>query len=215
MASPIIHRLHDPNGAKVSRLRAACIKEMKRRITSAGKECIAEIRSFLDAHLTGTRQVNEFNINTVRPSIVNRTKYLYVVDQAEVSQIDQLIARIVGKWVMDGQGLWSPQWYLNQFIYPSWEAGMGDSLQSLQNISTADVVGQELSTEVRALEVEQLLMTPAYRRPMELVAGRTFNDMANLSDQMVNDMRFILAQSIADGIGGRDVAKRIQKEAMA
>ena len=47
---------------------------------------------------------------------------------------------------------------------------------------------------------------------MELVAGRTFNDMANLSDQMVNDMRFILAQSIADGIGGRDVAKRIQKK---
>lgn len=246
MASPIIHKLHDPNGAKVKRLRDAAFREMGKRITTAGTECIREIRRFLDEHLTGTEQTNGARVSVnyqkawddlenevityeqaekiFRPNgyrvpteylglfVTNRTKYLYEVDAMQMSAIDQLIARIVNQWVMDGQGLWSPQWYLNNYIFQSWEAGMSDSLQSLQNISPADVVGQELSVEVRALDVEQLLMTPAYKRPMELVAARTFNDMDNLSSQMINDLRFILAQSIADGVSGRDVAKRIQKK---
>lgn len=213
MAQPIIHRLHDPNGAKVSRLRAACIKDMGRRIKTAGRECIQEITRFLDDHLTGTTQTNDFSINTDNPVIVlNRTKYIYQVDVAEMSQIDLLISRIVNRWVMDSQGLWSPLWYLNNFIEQSWQAGMSDSLQSIQNMSTAAVVGPEISMEVRALDVEQLLMTPAYRRPMELLSARTFNDMENLSSQMIQDLRFILAQSVADGISARDAAKRIQKK---
>lgn len=213
MSQPIIHRLHDPNGARVSRLRADCIKDMGRRIKTAGKECIDEITRFLDSHLAGTTQTNDFNINTENPVIVlNRTKYIYQVDPTEMSQIDLLISRIVNRWVMDGQGLWSPLWYLNSFIEQSWQAGASDSLQSLQNMSTAAVVGPEISMEVRALDVKALLDTPAYSTPMKLLAGRTFNDMDNLSSQMIQDLRFILAQSVADGISARDAAKRIQKK---
>ena len=213
MAQPIIHRLHDPNGAKVSRLRAACIKDMGRRIKAAGKECVDEITRFLDSHLAGTTQTNDFNINTENPAIVlNRTKYIYQVDVTEMSQIDLLISRIVNRWVMDGQGLWSPLLYLNNFIESSFYAGMSDSLQSIQNISTAAVVGQDISMEVRALDVEQLLMTPAYRRPMELLSARTFNDMQGLSNDMISDLRFILAKSVADGISAKDVSKQIRNK---
>jgi len=144
--------------------------------------------------------------------VINRTKYFYEVDQSEINAVDQLIARIVNKWVMDGQGLWSPQWYLSQYVNPSFEAGASDSLQSLQNISTAQVVGREISTEVRGLDIQNLLMQPQYRRPIELISSRTFNDMDNLSSQMINDLRFIMAQSIADGISAKDAAKRIQEK---
>jgi hypothetical protein len=154
------------------------------------------------------------SISDVRPEyiglfVTNRTKYLYQVEQSEINAVDQLIARIVNQFMMDGQGLWSPQWYLNQFIYPAWETGASESLQSLQNISPAVVVGQEISTEIRGLDIQNLLMTPAYRRPIELLSSRTFNSMEGLSGDMVKDLRFILSQSVADGISASDAAKRI------
>lgn len=244
MASPIIHRLHDPNGPKVSRLRKRAIDDISTRIKRAMNESISAIAEFLDKNLVKTAQVNAsaigvnfdkvwhdldsgaltykdaetiFSGNTCPAEylglfVINRTKYFYEVDQSEINAVDQLIARIVNKWVMDGQGLWSPQWYLSQYVNPSFEAGASDSLQSLQNISTAQAVGREISTEVRGLDIQNLLMQPQYRRPIELLSSRTFNDMDNLSSQMINDLRFILAQSIADGISAKDASKRIQEK---
>lgn len=210
MASPIIHPLHDPNGPKISRLRKRAINDIGYRIKQVDRETSKVITEFLNNHQVGTKQVNHFEINLDSPVIeINKTKYLYQVEQAEINAVDQLIARIVNQWVMDGQGLWSPQWYLNQYTYPAWETGASESLQSLQNISPAVVVGQEISTEIRGLDIQQLLMTPAYRRPIELLSSRTFNSMEGLSGDMIKDLRFILSQSIADGISARDAAKRI------
>lgn len=210
MASPIIHRLHDPNGPKVSRLRKRAIDDIGDRIKKVRNESRKVITEFLDSHLIGTKQINEFSINLINPTIeINKTKYLYQVEQAEINAVDRLIARIVNQWVMDGQGLWSPQWYLNQYTYPAYQTGASESLQSLQNISPAVVVGQEISTEIRGLDIQNLLMQPSYRRPIELLSSRTFNSMEGLSGDMVKDLRFILSQSIADGISARDAAKRI------
>ena len=210
MAQPIIHRLHDPNGPKISRLRKAAMNDLGSRIKKTRNESRRVITEFLDSHLTGTKQVNHFEINLDNPIIeINRTKYLYQVEQSEINAVDQLIARIVNQYMMDGQGLWSPQWYLNQFMNPAWETGASESLQSLQNISPSVVVGQEISTEIRGLDIQNLLMTPAYRRPIELLSSRTFNSMEGMGGDMIKDLRFILSQSVADGISARDAAKRI------
>jgi len=210
MASPIIHPLHDPNGPKISRLRKRVIDDIGFRIKQVEREIRRIVTDFLTSHQVGTKQVNHFEINLDSPTIeLNKTKYLYQVEQAEINAVDQLIARIVNQWVMDGQGLWSPQWYLNQYMTPAWETGASESLQSLKNISPAVVVGNEISTEIRGLDIQQLLMTPAYRRPIELLSSRTFNSMEGLSGDMIKDLRFILSQSIADGISARDAARRI------
>lgn len=213
MAAPIIHKLHDPAGT--SRLRKRAINDSQTRVKKAGNECIRLIQGFLEDNLSGTRQVNEVrrSESLKQVFIVNRTQYLYEVDVNQMANINQNLRDIVYRWLLNGnQGLWSAQWYMNTYLNAAWQSGAGDSLQSLQNLSSTAVVGQELALAVRALDLVSILSMPAYQRPIQLLSSRVFNDMRGLSDDMVKDMQRILSTSIADGISARDAAKRLREK---
>lgn len=213
MAAPIIHKLHDPAGT--SRLRKRAINDSQARVKKAGSECIRLMQGFLENNLGGTIQVNEVQRSeTLREVfIVNRTRYLYEVDVNQMAAINQTLRDIVYRWLLGGQqGLWSAQWYMHNYLNAAWQSGASDSLQSLQNLSSTALVGQELSLTVRALDLVSILATPAYQRPIQLLSSRVFNDMRGLSDDMVKDMQRILSTSIADGISARDAAKRLREK---
>lgn len=207
MAKPIIHSGKDPAGTK--RIRGRASEDLRGRVRSAGIECQKKIYEFLKSHENGYVVVNSVDDDGVQ---TNERKYLYVVDVEETQQIDLLIDRIVNQWLMDGRGLWSPQWYWSQWVDPAYESGASDSLQSLQNLSEAQFVGQEVSSEVRGLQIQQVLMMPEFRRPMQLLSSRTFNAMEGLTGDMIKDLRFILSQSVADGVSARVAAKRIAEK---
>lgn len=213
MAAPVIHKLHDPSGT--SRLRKRAINDSKARVKKAGSESIRLIQSFLENNLSGTIRVNEVQRSEPLKQvfIVNRTKYLYEVDVNQMAAINQTLRDIVYRWLLGGQqGLWSAQWYMNTYLGSAWQSGASDSLQSLQNLSSTALVGQEMSLAVRALDLVSILSTPAYQRPIQLLSSRVFNDMRGISDDMVKDMQRILSTSIADGISARDAAKRLHEQ---
>lgn len=212
MAAPIIHKLHDPAGT--SRLRKRAINDSKARVKKAGNESIRLIVNLLEQYQTGTIQVNEVQRSEELKQvfIVNRTKYLYEVDANLMANVNTTLRDIVYRWLLGGQqGLWSAQWYMNTYLNSAWQSGAGDSLQSLQNLSSTALVGQEMSVAVRALDLVSVLSQPAYQRPIQLLSSRVFNDMLGLSDAMVKDMQRILSTSIADGISARDAAKRLRE----
>lgn len=213
MAAPIIRKLHDPSGT--SRLRKRAINDSKARVRKAGIESIRLIQNFLESNLGGTIQVNEVQRSESlrQVFIVNRTKYLYEVDVNQMAAINQTLRDIVYRWLLGGhQGLWSAQWYMNTYLGSAWQSGASDSLQSLQNLSSTALVGQEMSVAVRAIDLLSVLATPAYQRPIQLLSSRVFNDMRGLSDDMVKDMQRILSTSIADGISARDAAKQLREK---
>lgn len=210
MANPIIHPLHDPNGKAVSRMRKRAIDEGDKRVVAAGRDAIKHITMILEQSLVDTIQVNEVQIPPMPAMIVNRTKYIYELSADRMTSVNRFISDIIYEHILGRRdGLWSANWYFNQFVDGASERGTADSLQTVQNISSPKAVGSELSTVVRGIELEQILQSRAYRRPIEILYSRTFNLMKDLSDSVANKLSFQMAQGVADGINIRDIANNM------
>jgi hypothetical protein len=206
---PIIHSADDPTG--LGRLRARCLKEFKKRVRAIEPELKAIIKTTMQQSLVDTVQVNEVVI-LPKAHIVNKTQYVYEISPQRMSEIDTFIKRLIYRNMLGLEdNLWSAQWWFNTYSRQAVETGYKESLQSAQNLSPASIVGQEISTEIRSIEYEQILQQPYYRRRLDAVYGRTFNSMVGFSDDSARIASGIFARAITSGLGYRSVAKELTK----
>lgn len=188
---PIIYKLEDPTGLGVARGR--CLRAMRKLCDTSAVEVKAYIKRFLESHQVITNYEYE-----VYPDM------LAIADR----EIKDLIYRnLFG--VEDS--LWSVSWWMNQHLEYAFEKGTQDSLQTAKNISPADVVGPEISMELRAMEIESVMNMPEYRRRLNYAYGRTFNDMVGFSDETAEQASRVLGRAITSGQGYRAVAKELNK----
>jgi len=206
---PIIHKLDDPTG--IGKIRARCLREFSRKVAIIEPQIKALIKTTLEQSLVDVVQVNEVVLEP-KAHIVNRSQYVYELSPDRASQVDKLIKNIIYRQLLGfDDPIWSVQWWFNTYTRQSVEAGYSDSLQSAQNLSPASVVGQQVSTEIRSIDIEQILNQPYYRRRLENVYGRTFNSMVGFADDSAKQLSGILARAVTSGVNYRSVAKDVTK----
>lgn len=212
IGNPVMHSNSDPTG--IGRLRTRAHKDMQKRIRFAYDEIKQLIKSFMEQSLVGTEVVNQFVINRDNPQIItNKTNYIYEYSPERLGDVKYFIDRILNKNLLgDENKLWSLDWWFNQYATQASNSGLADSLDSAQSIATPEAVGEDVSYEVKRLGYEGMLDRPHYRRALNAVYSRTFNQMEGFVGANSTKLAEILGTAVASGESYRSVAKRVNQE---
>lgn len=138
--------------------------------------------------------------------IVTNIKYEYLVDAQEFQNINLFLQRLLyGELLDDEQGRLTNRWWLSAHLDQAYENGTSDALESSKNMATIDIVGPELSKNMRSIQLEQILFSRGYQSRVALVKSRVFEEMRGLTDSTRTDLSEVLARGMATGKGVREL----------
>ena len=191
VGNPIIPRnIEDPAG-QFGNLRTANA-QLRKRYTSIKK---------------GLREL----ISTFSPVVVtNAAAYEYQLDAQRYNSINLFLQQLLYDELLDNQqGAFTNRWWLNANLTSAYTDGASDALQSAKNIAVADIVGQEISTTVRSMQLEQIVFSQGFQSRVGLIQSRVFEEMKGLSDSTKTDLANTLARGMAAGKGVRALTKDV------
>lgn len=169
-------------------------------------------RSVLSKRIANIRIGMRELINSFNPVQVttNAKKYVYELDADRYNQVNLFIQRLLYKELLDSEsGQYSSLFWLIRNLAIAYEDGTDDALQSAKNMAQPDIVGDELSEQMRSIQIEQIQFSPAYQRRVGLVYARVFNEMKGLTDSSKTDLAETLARGMANGEGIRQITKDV------
>ena len=157
-----------------------------------------------------TELINNEFVTTKAELVTNVAVYKYQLDAQKYQSINLFLQQLLYGEVLDNQqGFFTNRWWLNANLTSSYTDGTSDALQSAKNIAVADVVGLEISQQVRGTQLEQIVFSPGFQSRVALVHSRVFENMKGLSDSTKADLSDTLARSMAKGAGIREVTKDV------
>lgn len=205
MKNPILPRNEsDPTGLGPSRRRA------DKRITKKMQIAAGDIRALVAKlpHSIGAGETSKaLKSETRKASLVANRAYTWQVDNFLMDQTMTTIRRILTDSLLDGDTTWQRRWWMNAFIDPSYERGTMESLISAQRITQG--IDSTSTNAIAILEAEAQLQTPQYLNRIALVHGRVFEDMQGIVGDTVVQLRRVLTDGMARGLGIRDISGMI------
>lgn len=189
---------HDPVGAA-------------RQVMSAYRQIAGKI----DRVYTGVaRMINdipreEISLNNLGAS---QKSYRYLVDANQLQNINSYILRLImDEFLLNDAGLFTDLFFLNNGLEAEYQRATENVLQSTKNLASAEAVGADLSRQIRALDIETVLLSPGYQRRIGLVKARVFEEMKGLTEQMRKDLSGALGRGMAAGLGVNQIKRDIKK----
>lgn len=141
---------------------------------------------------------------------VNKTYYEYQIDTDRYNQIDNFIDRLLKRSILESLNGDKPiRWFFQSYLTKSFNDGVADALQSAKNQAEPDVVGQQITQQIRAIGDDAF--SPQILQSLGLVHARVFNEMKGLTDSMKVDLAETLTRGMADGLGIREITADIKK----
>ncbi len=158
------------------------------------------------------RSVREL-ISTFNPTIVtNAAVYEYQLDAQRYNSINLFLQQLLyGELLDNPQGVFTNRWWLNANINSAYTDGTSDALQSSKNIAVADIVGVEISQQVRSTQLEQIVFSQGFQSRVGLLRSRVFEEMKGLTDSTKTDLANTLARGMAAGKGVKALTKDVMK----
>lgn len=96
-------------------------------------------------------------------------------------------------------------WFLNSYVEVAYQRGTAQAFTNLAHQSKVYEAGRS--------SLVDLLRGQAYGRRVAMVRSRAFEEMKGLSAGIKADMSRVLADGVGRGLGPRDIAKNLQKQA--
>ena len=152
-------------------------------------------------------------ISSFSPVIVtNAAVYEYQLDAQRYNSINLFLQQLLYDDLLDNQqGAFTNRWWLNANLTSAYTDGTSDALQSAKNIAVVDIVGQEISQQVRSTQLEQIVFSQGFQSRVGLVQSRVFESMKGLSDSTKTDLANTLARSMSSGKGIKETTKDVLK----
>jgi len=198
IGSPILPRNAIDPAAEFGNLRNASAKSKKRyrNIQKGMRDLIRSIDKRIVPDGTG--------------GIVVNISYEYIVDPVRFQSINLFIQNLLYNELLDSQqGELTNQWWLRANLDSAIQNGTEDALASAKSMATIDVVGPELSQEMRAIQIEQIVFSPQFQNRVGLVQSRVFNNMKGLADTTKVDLADTLARGMARGAGVKELTSDV------
>lgn len=181
----------DPTKQAGNRRRA--IAELKRRLNGAQKDVLAIIDD-----LPYTTQV----VN--RDSVTNLTVYQYELSAERVASIDAFIRRLLNDWFDTSTDDKPYRYFFDTYITDAVQPATVESANRIALLAT-----QAGYTNVPS--VEEVLLSQPYRRRIQLLWGRTFNEMKGFSGETATDLARVLADVVTRGRSPREAQRLIRE----
>lgn len=185
----------DPTGQ--DRRERGAMAELERRMRAIGKDTLALLKGVKVRKLTLSINAGRYTLNE------ELTRYEFDVDTITMDLIGQEIDAIVDRW-LEVKGDKSEQWFVEGYVTPSYQQGTGMAFANLSAQSTAYKATRESLTAI--------LRTPEYRTRLGFIHGRSFEAMANLSNNTKEAMRLVLLDGMAQGINPLTIAEQINEQ---
>lgn len=185
----------DPTGQSTNRRKANA--DLKRRLKSAMRDVI----SYIDSIPVDKRVIN-------KSILVNKVSYEWLIAPDRLGGVDARIREIVDYW-MQTQTVEKPaRFFFDVYLDNSYSSG---SASASANISAQATIGGISSAELSAIQMESILLSEDYRRAIEIVYSRAFNEMKGFSGDTATDLSRVLSDVIAVGQSPRSAQKQIRE----
>ena len=96
---------------------------------------------------------------------------------------------------------------MNGFLDPSYERGTTESFYSAQQITQG--IDSPSTNAIAIMDAEAQLQTAPYLNRLQLLHGRVFEDMQGIVGDTVKQLRTVLTDGMARGLGIRDISGMI------
>lgn len=170
------------------------------------RRAIAELRKRLDGAQKDV--IALFDDIPSRKVTVNRSTYIYELSAERVNDIDAIIRDIVASWFDTQTDKHPARWFFDPYIeQPARSAAVG-SANRVAMLATQAGYSTAVLTQ---FEVTSILSSDYYRRRIQLLYGRVFNEMKGFSGQTATDLARVLADTVALGRSPRE-AKRLIRQ---
>lgn len=219
VGSPIIPRNDkDPSG-QFSNLRNANA-QLNKRYASIKKGVRSLISSFSPTlkanngsyYNYDTELVGNTFVATKSELINNVAVYEYQLDAQRYNSINLFLQQLLYDDLLDNtQGTFTNRWWLNANLTSAYTDGASDALQSAKNIAVADIVGLEISQQVRGTQLEQVVFNQGFQSRVGLVQSRVFENTKGLTESTKSDLADTLARGMSSGKGIKALTKDVMK----
>ena len=159
------------------------------------------------------KRINDIPRTEVSVNDLNKAtrKYIYEIDPMQMQDISTFIQQLVNKELLGNDtGLFSDLFFLNNGIETEYIRATENAIQSTKNLASANVVGSELSRQIRAIETQNVLLSMGYQRRIGLAKSRVFEEMDGLTSAMKKDISGILGRGMAAGHGVNRIKREIR-----
>ena len=205
MPNPILPRNEaDPTGLAPTRRRADT------RLTKMMQIAARDIRALVAKlpHTIGPGETSRaYKSETRKASLVANRAYTWQVDNFLMDQTMATIRRILTDSLLSGDTSWQQRWWMNGFLDPSYERGTTESFYSAQQITLG--IDSPSTNAIAIMDAEAQLQTAPYLNRLQLLHGRVFEDMHGIVGDTVKQLRTVLTDGMARGLGIRDISGMI------
>lgn len=180
----------DPTRQGANRARAE--RELNKRLKGAA----AEIKTYLLNLQHTTSTVPDGN-----SLAMNREVYTYMLDPYR--DVRAFILDTIDAWFETGEPTKPPRWFFDAFIRGPYDAGAADTIGRVNLLAVQ--AGYEIGITSQ-LTFEQVLLSDAYQRRIEIVFQRTFNSMDKFSGDLGADLARAIGEEMINGKSPRTLA---------
>jgi hypothetical protein len=138
----------------------------------------------------------------------NKVSYVYELDDSRVQNIDERIREIINFWFQTQTNGKPARFFFDPYIGASYAMGTADSIDRTERL--AGIAGYS-TADLSQLDVEQIYSSGIYRRRVELVFGRAFNEMKGFSGDTATDLARVLSKVVANGDSPREAQRLIRE----
>ena len=194
----------DPTGLASSRRRAdKRIEIMFQSIARDIRKVVAE----LPREQVAGEDSKSYKSEMRKADLVANKQYSWQVDNWLMDRTMNTVRRILTDYLLSGDTAWQYRWWFNGFIDQSYEKGTLDSIYSAKQITRG--IDAQSANAIAIMEAEAQLQTQPYLSRLQLVHGRVFEEMAGIVGDSVAQLRRVLTDGMARGLGIRDISGMI------
>jgi len=168
--------------------RRKAIADLKRRLNSAKREVLDVFSSV---------------------PVTNRVTYIYEIDPSQLLTVDDRIRQIINYWLETQSEDKPARYFFDAYGTRAATMGVGDSAARVA--PQLEIAGFSTAT-LSQLEIENIIMGSAYRRVIELIHARAFNEMKGFVGDTARDLSRVLSQVVLDGRSPREAQRQIIKQ---
>lgn len=170
---------------------------LKKRLAGAKREVNQLVESF---RVEKTTVPDRYKVNAVR--------YEWLIDEQRLAGVDAEIKAIISRWFGTQTEQKPARWFFDSFLSSAYTQGTAESANRIAMLGQQAGVS---SATLSQLQVESILLSAPYRRRIEFVFSRAFNNMKGFTDSLATDLGRILADTVTSGQSPRQAQRQIKK----
>lgn len=143
---------------------------------------------------------------TTNELVANRTFYRYDLTPERLAGVSDEIRRILAGLLQTNSRGKPTRWFFDPYIEEAYRTATG------QSAARIDAMARGAGLDLPEAAVERVLNSPAYRRRLELVFARAFEDMKGFEGEAAEQLGRALFDGVARGQSPRDIAGSIRAQ---